>query len=61
VQDQYARLRLARGREVGIGESVVLAQLRNRVVHTWRSMAYAVVAIILFALMLYMARRGLRN
>jgi len=24
-------------------------------------MAYAVVAIILFALMLYMARRGLRN
>ncbi len=32
------------------------------VVHTWLSMAYAVVAIILFALMLYMARAaGLRN
>jgi hypothetical protein len=39
----------------------VLADFRAFVVHTSLSMAYAAVAIILFVLMLYMARRGLRN
>src|SRR5204862_7551348 len=61
VQDQDTRLGLARGREVRVRDAVLLAQLWNDVVHTWLSMAYAIVAIILFVLMLYMARRGLRN
>jgi len=61
VQDQYAPLGLAVGHEERVRETVVLAYLGGGVVHTSLSMAYAVVGIILFALMLYMARRGLRN
>jgi hypothetical protein len=61
VQDQHAGLGLAARREVCVGDSVLLAYLGCEVVHTWWSMAYAIVALILFALMLYMARRGLRN
>jgi hypothetical protein len=62
VEDQHARVRLgAVGHEPRVRQPVALAYLWPRLVHNQLRMAYAVVAIILFLLMLYMARRGLRN
>jgi hypothetical protein len=62
VQDQHPGLGFSVGRlEVRVRKSVALAYFRADVGHNSWSMAYAAVAIILFVLMLYMARRGLRS